>query len=223
MSRYAPIGPLTKDQDRSTFDCGSADQTRWFRTYALQAQQADTARVYVACRRVDQSVAGYYALSAGSVEPDDATERLAAGTGGYPVPVVILTRLGVDLPDQGRGLGRALLRDALLQVTAVSRHVGVRALLIHVESPEAATFYSHFDPAFEPLPGDPLHLILLMKDIRAGLRRAADSIAGEGDTPAMTDRGKRKNHQRRTSPDPKEGGSAQARDGQRALTTMQYA
>jgi 8-oxo-dGTP pyrophosphatase MutT (NUDIX family) len=86
VSRYAPIGPLTKDQDRSTFDCGSSDQTRWFRQHALQAQQADTARVYVACRRVDQSVAGYYALSAGSVEPDDATVRLATGTGGYPVP-----------------------------------------------------------------------------------------------------------------------------------------
>jgi GNAT superfamily N-acetyltransferase len=177
VSRYAPIGPLTKDQDRSTFDCGSADQTRWFRQYALQAQQADTARVFVACRRVDQSVAGYYALSAGSVEPDDATARLAAGTGGYPVPVVILARLGVDLREQGRGLGRALLRDALLQVAAVSTQVGVRALLVHAESPGAARFYTHFDPAFEQLPGDPLHLVLLLKNIRAGLRNAAGSGA----------------------------------------------
>lgn len=173
MNRYAPIGRLTSEHDRSAFDCGSADQTRWFRQYALQAQHADTARVFVASRRHDGGVAGYYALSAGSVEPDDASKRLAAGTGGYPVPVVILTRLGVDLTEQRRGLGRALLRDALLQVAAVSTQVGVRALLVHAESPTAARFYRQFDPAFEELPGDPLHLVLLLKNIRGGLRRAA--------------------------------------------------
>jgi GNAT superfamily N-acetyltransferase len=173
VSRYGPVGQLNRDHDRSGFDCGSADQTRWFREYALQAQQSDTARVYVACRRQDGGVAGYYALSAGSVEPDDAPQRMAAGTGSYPVPVVILARLGVDLTEQGRGLGRALLRDVLLQVAAVSTQVGVRAVLVHSESPTAARFYRHFDPAFEELPGDPLHLVLLLKDIRAALRRAA--------------------------------------------------
>jgi len=129
--------------------------------------------VYVACRRADGEIAGYYALSAGSVEPNDASQRLAAGTGGYPIPVVILTRLGVDLGEQGHGLGRALVRDALLQVAAVATQIGVRALLVHAESPATAEFYRHFDPAFESLPGDPLHLVLLIKDIRAGIRRAS--------------------------------------------------
>jgi GNAT superfamily N-acetyltransferase len=173
VSRYSPITQLTRDLDRSSFDCGSVDQTRWFRQYALQVQQSDTARVYVARRRPDGAVAGYYTLSAGSVEPQDASERLAAGTGGYPVPVVILTRLGVDLGEQGRGLGRALVRDALLQVAAVSTQIGVRALLIHAESAAAAAFYRQLDPAFVPLPGDSLHLVLLLKDVRAGIRRAA--------------------------------------------------
>jgi GNAT superfamily N-acetyltransferase len=177
VSRYAPITHLTRDHDRTPFDCGSADQTRWFREYALQAQQSDTARVYVVCRRSNAAVAGYYALSAGSVEPEDASERMAAGTGGYPVPIVILTRLGVDLGDQGRGLGLALVRDAILQVAAVSTQIGVRALLIHAESLAAARFYRHFDTAFAELPGDPLRLILLLKDIRAGIK-SATSRAG---------------------------------------------
>lgn len=115
----------------------------------------------------------YYALAAGSVEPEGAPERLTAGAGRYPIPVVILTRLGVDLAEQGRGLGRALVRDALLQVAAVGTRIGVRALLIHAESPEAARFYLQFDPAFERTPGDPLHLVLLMKNIRAAIRQAA--------------------------------------------------
>lgn len=187
MNRYAPIGQLTKDHDRSAFDCGSTDQTRWFRQYALQAHEADTSRVYVACRRGDGRVAGYYALSAGSVEREAATERMVAGTGGYPVPVIILTRLGVDVAEQGRGLGRALVRDALLQVAAVSTQVGVRALLVHAESSAAARFYVHFDPAFESLPGDPLHLVLLLKNIRAGLRRAAASLASRAGDPQVSD------------------------------------
>jgi len=179
VSRYAPVTQLTKSHDRTSFDCGSADQTRWFRDHALQAHQSDTARVYVACRRSDGGVAGYYALSAGSVEPEDASVRLATGTGGYPIPVVILTRLGVDLREQGHGLGRGLVRDALLQVAAISTQVGVRALLVHAESPTAANFYRHFDPAFEELPGDSLHLVLLLKNIRAGITRAAASASAE--------------------------------------------
>jgi len=181
VSRYAPIELLTKDHDRSDFDCGSVEQTAWLRRYALLAQQADTARVYVVCRRGESRVVGYYALTAGSVEPEGAPERLAAGAGRYPIPVVILTRLGVDVAEQGRGVGTALVRDALLQVAAVATRVGVRALMIHAESPEAARFYMHYDPSFERTPGDPLHLVLLLKNIRAAIRRAADERAVSDD------------------------------------------
>lgn len=174
MSRYAPIELLTEDHDRSEFDCGSVEQTSWLRRYSRLAQLADTSRVYVLSRGGDPRVVGYYALTAGAVEPEDATARLAAGAGRYPIPVVILTRLGVDLSEQGRGVGRALVRDAVLQVAAVGTRIGVRGLLIHAESPEAARFYQHFDAAFEPMPGDPLHLVLLMKNIRAAVRRVDD-------------------------------------------------
>lgn len=173
MSRYAPIELLNKDHDRSSFECGSVEQTGWLRRFSLLAQQADTARVYVACRGGESRVAGYYALAAGSVEPEGAPGRLTAGAGRHPLPVVLLTRLGVDLEEQGRGLGTALVRDALLQVAAVGTRIGVRALLIHAESQEAARFYKQLDPAFEPMPGDPLHLVLPMKNIRAAIRQAA--------------------------------------------------
>ncbi len=172
MSRYAPVELLNRDHDRSTFDCGSIEQTSWLRRYALLAQDADTARVYVARRENEARIAGFYALSAAGVEPEDAPRRLALGAGRHPIPVVILARLGVDLGEQHRGLGTALLRDALLQTVSVANTVGVRALLIHAESPDAAAFYLRFDPAFERSPSDPLHLVLLMKNIRAGIRRS---------------------------------------------------
>lgn len=180
MSRYGPVEPLTPDHDRSTFDCGSPDQTSWLRRHALQAQQADTARVYAVCRVGEHEVVGYYALAAGSVQPEAAAPRLASGTGRYPIPVVILARLGVDLTEQGHGLGTALVRDALLQTASVANRIGVRAFLIHAESPEAAAFYSRIDPAFEPSPTDPLHLVLLMKNIRAAIRKAAGAEGVRG-------------------------------------------
>lgn len=181
MTRYDPVEPLTPDHDRSTFDCGPNDQTIWLKQYALAAQQADTARVFVVHRHERAHVVGYYALCAGSIEPDAAPARLAAGTGRYPIPVVVLTRLGVDLSEQAQGLGTALVRDAFLQVAAVATRVGVRALMIHAASSEAAAFYLRHDPAFFSVPGHPLDLCLLMKDLRKAIRLMPPR--GPGDEP----------------------------------------
>lgn len=173
MTRYAPVELLTSDHDRSTFDCGSAVQTDWLRRYAFIAQQADTARVYVVRPHAAPRVAGYYALAAGSVEPGVAPARLASGAGRHPIPVVILTRLGVDLRDQGRGLGAELVRDAFLQTAASAERIGARAMLIHAETAAVTQFYTRLDPAFEASPTDPLQLVLLLKDLRAAIRKAA--------------------------------------------------
>ena len=202
MTRYAPVELLTANHDRSTFDCGSPDQTSWLRRFALIAQQADTARVYVACRTGESEVVGYYALTAGSVHPDAASARLGSGAGRHPIPVVILARLGVDLVEQGHGLGTALVRDALLQTSSVADRIGVRALLIHAESPMAAAFYTRFDAALEPSPTDPLHLVLLLKNIRAGIRKATLVARQPGrDDPAVRDGLQQDRHPRVARPD----------------------
>jgi GNAT superfamily N-acetyltransferase len=179
VSRYDPVEPLTPDHDRSSFDCGPNDQTVWLKRYALFAQQADTARVFVVRPQAEARVAGYYALSAGSIELEAAPNRVAAGTGRYPIPVVVLTRLGVDVSDQGHGLGTALVRDAFLQAAAVATRVGVRALLIHASSAEAAAFYLRHDPAFVSIPDHPLHLCLLMKDLRKAIREMPPRRSGD--------------------------------------------
>ncbi len=174
MTGFGPVESLSVEHDVASFDCGSEAPTTWLRRHALQAHQSDTARVYVVCRSPTHMVVGYYALAAGSVGHDEAPSRVAKGIGRYPVPIIILTRLGVDVDQQGRGLGSELLRDALLQVASIADRVGVRALLIHAETPAAAAFYQRIDPGFAASPTDPLHLIMLMKDIRLAIRDAAD-------------------------------------------------
>lgn len=180
MTRYGGVEPLARDDEVAAFDCGSDSQTTWLRRHGLQAHQSDTARVYVVCLQDTRTAVGYYALAAGSISHEDAPPRVAKGIGRYPVPVVILTRLGVDVGEQGRGLGSALVRDALFQAAAIAERVGVRALLIHAETPEAAAFYRRLDIGFEESPTDPLHLVLLMKDLRAAIREAPEQSQVRG-------------------------------------------
>ena len=71
-------------------------------------------------------------------------------------------------PDgQGRGLGKALVKDALLRTAAAADIAGIRALLAHANDDEAQAWYEAL--GFEPSPIDPCHLFLLMKDLRAML------------------------------------------------------
>jgi GNAT superfamily N-acetyltransferase len=164
------VEPLAAAHVPAGFDCGSPAQARWLIEYAQQAHRAGLSRVYVvrSLNDPDLRVVGYYALAAGSVAPADATPRLKQGAGRYHQPVVILARLGVDQGAQGVGLGRALVVDALRRIATASEVIGVRALLIHCESDAARDFYLRL-AKFEPSPTDPMHLLLLMKDLRLAL------------------------------------------------------
>jgi len=64
----------------------------------------------------------------------------------------------------GAGLGRALLKDALLRTVQAADIAGIRALLVHAKDDAARTWYLHW--GFEPSPTDPYHLFLLIKDLR---------------------------------------------------------
>ena len=166
--RYGPVEHLHPDHKRDAFDCGTDAETEWLRKRALSAEYSGTSRVYVVRRLEDDLVVGYYALASGSVSREAVSERVAKGTGRYPIPIILLTRLGVDMSEQGQGLGRALLVDALRRVNDAAEIVGVRALLIHAEDETARDFYMR-QAGFEQSPTDELHLMLLMKDLRLAL------------------------------------------------------
>ncbi len=169
-SGFSAVEPFSAAHVVAGFDCGSPAQSAWLIEHALQAHRSGLSRVYVVrdLDHADQRVVGYYALAAGSVAPADASPRLMQGAGRYHQPVVILTRLGVDRSAQGAGLGRALVVDALRRIAAASEVIGVRAVLIHCETDAARDFYQRL-AKFEPSPTDPMHLLLLMKDLRRAL------------------------------------------------------
>lgn len=162
---FGPVEKLSARHDASRFDCGKEPLNRFLRLHALTNQAANAAQTYVVCRSDGNEVAGYYSLAVGAVERASAPGRIKRGLARHPVPVMLLARLAADRTAQGSGLGKALLKDALLRTAQAAEIAGIRALLVHAKDDEARAWYERFD--FEPSPTDPYHLFLLMKDIKA--------------------------------------------------------
>ena len=163
MSEFSRIRKLEAQDEVDEFSCGQPDLDDWLKRFALINRRAGMCTVFVTSA-ADQ-VAGYYALATGGVEKAEAPDRITRGVPNHPIPVVLLARLAIDTSFQKKGLGRALLRDALVRVASAADEIGIRALLIHAKDETARKFYMR-QAEFEPSPTDPLHLFLLMKDLR---------------------------------------------------------
>jgi GNAT superfamily N-acetyltransferase len=162
VSEERRVEKLRRDHVLDAFDCGQPDLNAWLIKYALHNQSASSAQRYVGL--VNESVVGYYSLAVGQVEYSGASERLHKGLARHPVPIVLLARLAVHKEWQGKGVGRALLRDAILRTLQASEIAGIRVLVVHAKDDAAKRYYEQFD--FVSSPTDPLHLFVLLKDLR---------------------------------------------------------
>lgn len=160
---YEPVRKLAGTHVVDVFDCGQPALNQFLQRYALTNIRANSAQTYVCCQT--DVVAGFYSLVVGSVEAAATPARITKGMPKHPVPVMILARLAVDVKHQGVGLGRALLKDALMRTSQAADIAGMRALLVHAKDESAREWYLQWE--FDPSPTDPFHLFLLMKDLNA--------------------------------------------------------
>ena len=168
LDGYEPVRKLARPDAVASFDCGRPALNEFLRRFALTSQQANSAQSYVCC--YSGAVIGFYSLAVGSAEPASAAPRVVKGMPQHPVPVMILARLAVDLRHQRIGLGRALLRDALLRTGQAADIAGIRALLVHAKDEAAKQWYLNWE--FEPSATDPFHLFLLTKDLKAMVEKS---------------------------------------------------
>ncbi|MCP3994032.1 MAG: GNAT family N-acetyltransferase [bacterium] len=161
---------LRPDDSLDEFECRSPEQTLWLRDHARQADASGTAKVMIVTEAGSQTVVAYYAWAMANISVDDAPDRVRKGAGRYPQPIALLARLGVDIDHEGNGLGAGLLQDVISRVAEFGTQIGCRGLLVHAENEDARDFYLHLLPGFESSPTDPLHLVLLMKDIHHALK-----------------------------------------------------
>ena len=161
---FEPVRKLGPEDTVALFDCGHSALNQFLQRFALVNQRANSAQTYVSCESGTNTVAGFYSLVVGSVEPSTAASRVVKGLARHPVPVMILARLAIDQKYQGAGLGTALLKDTLLRTLQAADIAGVRAVLVHARDAAARNWYLHW--GFEPSPTDPYHLFLLIKEMR---------------------------------------------------------
>ena len=162
MSGARLVEKLRFDHPIEYFDCGREELNRYLLRYAWTNQQAGAAQTYVGL--ADDAVVGYYTLAVGHVTREEAPERLIKGLARHPVPIMLLARLAVDRRRQGQGVGKALLKDAMERTLQAADIAGIRAFAVHAKDGQARSFYEKFD--FVPSPTDPLHLFVLLKDVR---------------------------------------------------------
>ena len=163
MGLTAPA-PLANSHDTASFDCGQPTLNHWLNQIALKNEDRGASRTFVVCDA--DRVVCYYALAAGSVERTEAPNKIRRNM-PRPIPVMVLGRLAVDKAYQSQGLGRALLRDALLRVIAISKQAGVRAILLHALTEEAKRFYLR--RGFVASPTNDMTLMIAIKDVIAHL------------------------------------------------------
>lgn len=160
------ISHLEKRHDRISFDCGVEPLNEYLRKFALQNQKKDYGRTYVASSD-DGQIAGFYTLVFGSVTHSEGPTELSGGAAKYPIPIILLARLAVDLKYRGRGLGARLLADAMRRSEHASQIAGLKAFFVKAKDENAQSFYTRH--GFQPTPLDPMLLYLKISDIRASL------------------------------------------------------
>ncbi len=160
---------LRADHVLEGFRSTSAEQTEWLVAQARGSHGGGFTRTFVVVESGGHDVVAYYAWTMAGLGFEAAPVRVTAGGGRHQVPVALLARLAVDERHEGRGLGTQLLRDVVARTLEVGSRIGCRGLLVHCETEAAREFYLRVLPSFAPSPSDPMHLLLLMKDLRRAL------------------------------------------------------
>lgn len=149
--------------DRTKFTCGTEALDRYFRTQVSQDIKRRVSACFVANDSMGQ-IAGYYTLASASVLLSDLPETFAKKLPRYPsVPAVRMGRLAVNEIFKGKGLGSALLADALRR--AATAEIAAYALVVDAKDESAAGFYAHH--GFIALPEQPLFLFLPLAAVKS--------------------------------------------------------
>jgi GNAT superfamily N-acetyltransferase len=163
------IERLDASYQREDFCCGKASLDEFVRTLVNQYEKRRLGRTFVAVRRGEKKVLGYYTLASGSVPFENLPPAVAKKLPKHPVPVALLGRLAVDQRAQRQGLGELLMVDALRRCLTLADELGIFAVEVAAADAEAKGFYLEY--GFVPLVDDELHLYLPMKTIAAAFGR----------------------------------------------------
>ena len=162
-----PSERIAATHELTEFDCGVPSLNDWLRRRAVRNESDGASRTYVVCTDPGTKVVGYYSLATGAMFRAAAPGKVRRNM-PEPIPVMIIGRLAVDRAFQGKGLGRALLRDAILRMLQAARIAGIRAILVHAITEQARQFYLRCGFRHSPL--DPMTLMVTVAEAEKAMR-----------------------------------------------------
>jgi GNAT superfamily N-acetyltransferase len=160
--------PVTRQHDRTAFDCGDADLNDFLVRYARQSHDLGAAKTFLAIDDATRSILGFYSLAPVSLAHQRAPAAARRGLPRHEIPGFRLARLAVAQTRQGRGLGGQLLLAAGRRCLTVATLVGGTILVIDAKSDRAATWYASYGAI--PLLDAPRTLVLPLATIASALR-----------------------------------------------------
>ena len=159
--QLSPPEKVNSSHQIDSFNSDNNELNEWLKRRGLKNELEGASRTYVVC--AGKVVIGYYCLANGALAQTTATGRVRRNMPD-PIPVIVIGRLAVDRHWQGKGIGRALLRDAILRTLQAAEIAGIRAILVHAISEEAKQFYEKC--GFTASPIDPMTLMVTVNDAR---------------------------------------------------------
>jgi GNAT superfamily N-acetyltransferase len=167
LSAIAAPAPISRDHRVDGFNSGESSLDDWLKKRALKNDLAGASRCFVIAR--DGEVIGYYSLSTAAIAHEAAPKSMRRNIPD-PLPLLLLGRLAIDRRFHNQGLGRALLRDAMIRAVGISRDAGVFAILVHAMSEPGKRFC--LSRGFVESPLQPMTLMMTLATARAILEEA---------------------------------------------------
>ena len=152
--------PIADHHDLDQFFCGVTSLDHWLKKRARPNERSRASRTFVLCE--EKRVIGYYALAPGALAAEASPRKIKRNMPD-PTPVMVLGRLAIDQEYQGKKLGDALLRNAILRILQAADIAGIKAILVHAISEEAKQFY--LDRSFIVSPSESMTLVLPLESI----------------------------------------------------------
>jgi GNAT superfamily N-acetyltransferase len=169
ISPIDAIGRSTSSLRKDPFYSGNPELDRYLKQYALKNDRDGISRTFVAFSSEDsRAIAGYYSCCAGAISSEDFPLELRESLPRYPIPIILIGKLGVERSMQGRGLGKHLLFHALENALNVSQKVGIFAVRVDAIDETAKGFYTK--SGFRALPDIPLSLYLRIETFKQALK-----------------------------------------------------